>query len=171
MIRTLVGYNHVAGPAGNVLVPDLATSVPKPTGGGTTYAFHLKHGVRFGPPVGRAITSADVRYAMERIGRPKDGAEYAFYYSPIAGFDAYAAGKAKSISGISTPNKSTIVFHLTRPTGDFLYRLAMPATGPIPAEVARCFEGQAGRYGKDVVTTGPYMIAGADKVDASSCSS
>ena len=42
----------------------------------------------------------------------------------------------------------------------------MPATGPIPAEVAKCFEGQAGKYGKDVVSTGPYMIEGADKVDA-----
>src|SRR5215468_11118898 len=34
MIRTLVGYDHVAGPAGNVLVPDIASSVPKPTDGG-----------------------------------------------------------------------------------------------------------------------------------------
>ena len=31
LVRTLVGYNHVAGPAGNVLVPDLATAVPAPT--------------------------------------------------------------------------------------------------------------------------------------------
>ena len=61
------------------------------------------------------------------------------------------------------------MFHLTRPTGDFLYRLAMPASGPIPDEVARCFEGQAGSYGRDVVSTGPYMIEGADKVDDSSC--
>src|SRR5262245_7517229 len=60
MIRTLVGYNHVAGPAGNVLVPDIATSVPKPTDGGTTYTFHLKHGVKFGPPLNRQVTSADV---------------------------------------------------------------------------------------------------------------
>ncbi len=63
----------------------------------------------------------------------------------IKGFDAYGAGKAKTISGITTPNTSTIVFHLTQPTGDFLYRLAMPATGPIPVEVAKCFEGQAGQ--------------------------
>ena len=169
MIRTLVGYDHVAGPAGNVLVPDIATAVPKPTDGGTAYTFHLKQGVKFGPPVHRTVTSADVRYAMERIAHPKDGAEYAFYYSPIVGFDAYAAGKAKTIAGIKTPNPSTIVFHLTKPTGDFLYRLAMPATGPIPVEVAKCFEGQAGKYGKDVVSTGPYMIEGADKVDDSSC--
>ena len=78
----------------------------------------------------------------------------------IDGFDAYGAGKAKTITGITTPNSSTIVFHLTQPTGDFLYRLAMPATGPIPVEVAKCFEGQAGKYGKDVVSTGPVHDRG-----------
>ena len=169
MIRTLIGYDHVAGAAGNKLVPDLATSVPAPTNGGTTYTFHLKLGAKFGPPVNRQITSKDELYSIERIGNPKDGAEYAFYYSAIAGFDAYRAGKAKTISGIHTPNASTITFHLTRPTGDFLYRLAMPAAGPIPVEVAGCFEGHPGRYGRDVVSTGPYMFEGADKVDDSSC--
>ena len=170
MIRTLVGYDHVAGPAGNRLVSDIATAVPKPTDGGKTYTFQIKKGVKFGPPVNRPVTAADILYAMERIAHPKDGAEYAFYYSPIVGFDAYAAGKAKTIAGIQTPNPSTIVIHLSKPTGDFLYRMAMPATGPIPVEVAKCFEGEAGKYGKDVVSTGPYMIEGADKVDDSSCS-
>jgi peptide/nickel transport system substrate-binding protein len=168
LVRTLVGYDHVAGPAGNKLVPDLATGVPAPTDGGRTYTFHLKR-VRFGPPVNRAVTSKDVLYALERLANPKDGGEYAFYFTPIKGWDAYAAGKAKTISGIGTPDPATVVFHLTRPTGDFLYRLALPAAGPIPREVAGCFEGQAGRYGRDVVSTGPYMIEGADKVDASSC--
>src|SRR5205823_6961803 len=54
-------------------------------------------------------------------------------------------------------------------TGDFLYRLAMPAAAPMPPEVAGCFP-KAGDYGRDVVSSGPYMILGADKVDASSCS-
>jgi peptide/nickel transport system substrate-binding protein len=170
MIRTLVGYDHVAGPAGNKLVPDIASTVPRPTDRGLTYTFHLKPGVKFGPPVDREVTSKDIRYAMERLARPKDGGEYGFYYTVIQGWDAYAAGKAKAISGIRTPSASTIVFHLTRPTGDFLYRMAMPATGPIPEEVARCFEGQAGKYGRDVVSTGPYMLQGADKVSDSSCS-
>jgi peptide/nickel transport system substrate-binding protein len=149
-------------------VPDLATTVPVPTDGGKTYTFHLKR-VKFGPPVNRAVTSKDVAYALERLASPKDGGEYAFYFTPIQGWDAYAAGKAKTISGIATPDDSTIVFHLTRPTGDFLYRLALPAAGPIPHEIAGCFEGQAGRYGRDVVSTGPYMIEGAVKVDDSSC--
>src|SRR4029453_16217063 len=33
LLRGLIGYNHVAGPAGAVIVPDLATSVPKPPKG------------------------------------------------------------------------------------------------------------------------------------------
>ncbi|MGH3137450.1 MAG: hypothetical protein ACRDPV_13265, partial [Gaiellaceae bacterium] len=37
MLRTLVQFNHVVGPKGNIVVPDLATSVPKPTNGGKTY--------------------------------------------------------------------------------------------------------------------------------------
>ncbi len=170
MTRTLVGYNHVAGAAGNVIVPDIATSVPKPTNGGKTYTFHLKSGIKFGPPVNRAVTSADVLYAMERLANPKDGGQYAFYYDVIKGWDAYAAGKAKTISGIQTPNASTIVFNLTAPTGDFLYRMAMPATGPIPVEVAKCFTGaKANQYGRDVVSTAGYMIKGMDAVNDSSC--
>jgi peptide/nickel transport system substrate-binding protein len=170
MIRTLVGYNHVAGAPGNVLVPDIATSVPKPTNGGKTYTFHLKSGIKFSPPVNREVTSADILYAMERLANPKDGGEYPFYYTVIKGWDAYAAGKATTISGITTPNASTIVFTLTQPTGDFLYRMAMPATGPIPAEVAKCFTGStASQYGRDIISTAGYMIQGIDSVDISSC--
>jgi peptide/nickel transport system substrate-binding protein len=171
MLRTLVGYDHVAGPPGNQLVPDLATTVPAPTDGGRTYTFHLRPGVRFGPPVGRAVTSRDVLYALERLANPKNGGQYAFYYTVIRGWDAFANGEARSISGIETPDASTIVFHLTRPTPDFLYRLAMPATAPIPHEVARCFTGaSAYKYGGVVVSTGPYMLDGIGSVHLRPCS-
>jgi peptide/nickel transport system substrate-binding protein len=169
LVRTLVGYTHDANAAGNKIVPDIATSVPTPTNGGKTYTFHLKSGIKFSPPVNRAVTSHDVVTAMNRLANPKDGGQYAFYYKVIKGWDAYAAGKAKSISGISTPNDSTIVFNLTAPTGDFLYRMSMPATGPMPAEVTKCFEGQPGKYAGDMISTAGYMIKGIDKVDASSC--
>jgi peptide/nickel transport system substrate-binding protein len=167
LVRTLIGYNHVANGPGNALVPDIATSVPKPTNGGKTYTFHLKHGIKFGPPLNREITATDILTAMKRLANPKDGAQYAFYYSPIIGFDA---GKGRSIAGIKIPDPYTIVFNLNKPTGDFLYRMAMPATGPMPAEVMKCFEGQPGKYGQNLISTGPYMLAGSDKVDASSCS-
>jgi peptide/nickel transport system substrate-binding protein len=172
LLRGLVGYNHVAGAKGAVVVPDLATSVPKPTNGGKRYTFKLKSGVRWGPPVNRAITSQDVKYALQREALPKNGAQYAFYLSGvIKGWDAYSKGKAKSISGIKTPNAKTLVINLTAPTGDFLLRLGMPASFPMPKEVASCFDGKPGAYGRYVIASGPYMIKGSDDLDISSCKS
>ena len=48
MLRSLIGYKHQPGAAGNDLVGDLATSVPTPTDGGLTYTYHLRSGVKFG---------------------------------------------------------------------------------------------------------------------------
>jgi ABC-type transport system substrate-binding protein len=169
LVRTLVGYNHVGGPAGRRLVADLATTVPAPTDGGRTYAFTLKRGIRFGPPVNRRIDSGDIRYAIERLARPRNRAQYASVFRVIRGFDAYRAGRAQSIAGIETPNARTIVFRLTRPVGEFPHRLTLPATAPIPPEVGKCFEGRPGKYGADLVSSGPYMYEGSDRVRIGSC--
>ena len=172
LLRGLIGYNHVEGPAGAIVVPDLATTVPKPSNGGKRYTFRLKRGIKWGPPVNREITSQDVKFAIERMARPKNGAQYAFYLSGvIKGWDAVAKGKSKSMSGIKTPNPKTVVFDLTEATGDFLLRLGMPAAYPMPEEVAKCFEGKAGAYGRYVIASGPYMIEGSDALDISSCKS
>src|SRR5947207_949316 len=113
-----------------------------------------------------------------RPGRmPNEGgaarvAQYGFDYDgTVEGMNGAVHKKAQdiSISGIETPDDNTIVFHLQNPTGDFLYRLAMPAAAPMPPEVAGCFD-KAGDYGRDIVSSGPYMFLGADKIDASSCS-
>jgi peptide/nickel transport system substrate-binding protein len=161
LVRALIGYKHQAGAAGNQLVGDLATSVPQPTDNGLTYTYHLRSGVKFGPPINRAVTAKDVVYAMNRLADPKDGAEYGFYYSVVKGFDDVVHGKAKTVSGVTAPNPSTVVVHLTQKTGDFNYRMAMPATAPIPPEVGACFEGKPGNYGRNVISSGPYMIAGS----------
>ena len=168
MIRTLVSYPHVAGVAGAQILPDLAAGMPRITQGGRVYTFTLKSGVRFGPPVNREVTSKDVAYAFERMASAPEGAQYSFYYSIIKGFVAHP-GPPRPISGIQTPNARTIVFHLTQPAGDFLARLTLPATAPIPAEVAKCFP-KAGDYGRYVISSGPYMLKGSEKLNISSCS-
>jgi peptide/nickel transport system substrate-binding protein len=170
MLRTLVSYPFTAGDAGEELVPDLATEVPEASADGLTYTFTLKDGISFGPPVNREVTSQDIKYAFERIGTPSVAAQYAFYYRVIDGFTEFSEGNADTISGIRTPDDKTITFTLTQPVGDFLFRVAMPASAPIPEEVARCHT-QAAEYGRYIVTTGPYMIEGADKLDISSCDS
>ena len=64
LLRNLVNYRHINGGAGNVLYPDLATSMPDVSKDGLTFTFHLQPNVKFGPPIDRAITSKDVLYAM-----------------------------------------------------------------------------------------------------------
>ena len=175
LVRTLLGYQHVEGPAGNELIPDLAADQPEVSEDGLTWTFKLRDGVMFGPPVNREVTSQDVAYAFERIGTEALVAQYGFYYGIIEGMAEFteAGGlgkKGNSISGITTPDDKTIEFKLTEPTGDFGYRVAMPAAGPIPEEVAKCFT-KAGEYGRNVVSSGPYMIEGSDQADMTSCES
>ncbi len=168
LTRTLINYQHVAGPAGNKLYPDLAQAMPTISSDGLTYTFKLKPNIKFGPPVNRAITSKDIEYAFERINTAPLVAQYGqYYFGTIKGMDGKAPAP-KPISGIETPDDSTIIFHLTKPVGDFLYRVSMPATAPIPQEVAKCFT-KAGDYGRYVISSGPYMLKGSEKLDTSSC--
>jgi len=168
LLRTLMTYKHVAGTEGDQLVPDIAADNPDVSADGLTYTFKLKTGVKFGPPLNRDVTSKDIEYAFERINTKSLVAQYGFYYDGvIKGMDGQAP-KPTPVSGIETPDDSTIIFHLEKPTGDLLYRLAMPATAPMPPEVAGCFT-KAGDYGRYVISSGPYMIDGEQNLDASSC--
>ncbi len=169
MVRPLLGYRFTAGPAGLELVPDGAAALPEVSEDGLTYTFTIKDGLKFGPPVNRDVTAQDYVYAMERLGTASVGAGYAFYYAPvIEGFEAFAAGDADTISGITTPDDKTIVFKLTKPQADFTYYMAMPASGPIPPEVGKCHEGNT-EYGRYVIATGPYMFEGSENLDISNC--
>ena len=109
---------------------------------------------------------------MDRLANPKDGGEYAFYYTVIKGWDAVReAARRRPISGISTPNDSTIVFNLTQPTGDFPtgWRCRRPARSrPRSRSASRASPASTAATS---ISTGPYMIQGADKVNISSCCS
>jgi peptide/nickel transport system substrate-binding protein len=150
----LLTFKKVSGAGGSDVVPDIATAMPAVTDGGRTYTFHVHPGVRFSPPVNRAVRPSDFRYAIERlfhVGSPGVG-----FYTIIQGADAYAAHKAAHISGIVADDKAmTITFHLTHPDGAFLDIMAMPFAFAVPA----------GMPYKDISTdsqwriaTGPYMV-------------
>ncbi len=62
----LLTFRRAAGGAGSQVVPDLATAMPKITGGGRIYTFHVRSGVRFSPPVNRAVRPSDVKWSIER---------------------------------------------------------------------------------------------------------
>jgi peptide/nickel transport system substrate-binding protein len=141
-------------------VPVLASGPPQISKDGKTVIVHIKSGWKWSPPVNREITSADVAYAFQRDFNPNIQNGYSSGYYPIVGA-AKAAGKP--ISGISTPNKTTIVFHLTKAFGaTFAVALTLPGSAPVPESLAAPFDKSSpSKYDSDPTKqafSGPYMI-------------
>ena len=141
-------------------VPDLASAMPKVSKDGKTVTVHIRKGVRFSPPVNREVTSSDVKYAIERgFATSVAGGYVNAYFGDLVGAPAKTTSKVPSISGIETPNPTTIVFKLKQPLGVFVGALGMPLTAPVPAEYARKYDDKTlSDYGLHQVATGPYMI-------------
>jgi peptide/nickel transport system substrate-binding protein len=142
-------------------VPDLAEADPEVSEDGKTVTVTIKSGVKFSPPVDREVTSADVKYAVERgfFNTVNNGYAQA-YFGDIVGAEV-GAKPGTEISGIETPDDKTIVFNLSQGTGGVLAgALAMPLTAPVPKEYAADFDAQnPSGYGQNQVATGPYMIS------------
>ena len=141
--------------------PDLAEGPPEISEDGKTVTVKIRTGVKFSPPVDREVTSADVKYAIERGFKPQVAGQYVgAYMGDLVGLKPFEDGKADEISGITTPDDQTIVFELSRPRGAILAgALALPASAPVPKEYAQKFDRrQPSAYGNNQVATGPYMI-------------
>jgi peptide/nickel transport system substrate-binding protein len=141
-------------------VPALASGPPQISADGKTVTVHIKPNIKFSAPVNRTVTSADVAYAFQRDFNPNVQNGYASGYFPIVGA-AKAAGKP--IPGISTPNSTTIVFHLTKPFGATMApALTLPGTAPVPESYAAKFDKSSpSKYDSDPTIqafTGPYII-------------
>src|SRR5690349_9825566 len=141
------------------LVPDLAAGPPQISSDGKKVTVKLRPDVKWSPPLNRAVTSADVRYAFERDFNPNVPNAYAASYYPIEGADKSKGGP---ISGIETPDKTTIVFHLTSDFGaTFVQALTLPGSAPVPKEVAGAMDKHSPSTYDTAVTkqaySGPYM--------------
>ncbi|HVF53599.1 MAG TPA: ABC transporter substrate-binding protein [Actinomycetota bacterium] len=167
--RTLVTYKGTKDQNDqNTLVPDLATDTGTSNEDASEWTFTLKDGIKWGPALGgedipgvtgEEITSEDIKYGIERIFIPSVGAQYPFYYDIIEGADEFSKGDADEITGIETPDDKTIIFKLEEPAGDWPYRVAMPATTPVPQRYAEQFDKKKDSdYDNHVVASGPYFI-------------
>jgi peptide/nickel transport system substrate-binding protein len=141
-------------------VPDLAESDPQISADKKTVTVKIRPGVKFSPPVNRAVTSKDVKYAFERFFSVNVGGQYANYFSSIVGAPSSPTTGVKPISGIETPDDQTIVFHLKVAAGvPVAAALVMPITAPVPEEYAKKFDAKnPSTYNTHVVATGPYMV-------------
>jgi peptide/nickel transport system substrate-binding protein len=152
----LVTYKSCPGTCGDQIVPGLATSLGQVSDNGLTWTYHLKQGVTYQD--GTPVTSADVKYAVERTFDRSVLPNGPSYYSVLLkGGTSYPGPyKDKSAGGLSsivTPDKYTVVFHLAQPYPDFNYVVAFSNTAPVPQA-----KDTGSNYQLHVQSTGPYMF-------------
>jgi peptide/nickel transport system substrate-binding protein len=161
----LVGFRRVGGRHGDEIVPDLATALPTLSDGGRTYTFHLRRGIRYS--TGQFVRAGDIRRGIERAVVHSDTTQSAVYYSvAIVGARDCREAAERAVdrdsarpdcdlsNGISTDDRTrTVVFHLTQPTSDFLYQLALPAASAVPQDTPVDLP-----PGSFLPATGPYRI-------------
>ncbi len=164
--RTLTMFKPAPGLAGEKLVPDLATSLGQVSNHGLTWTYHLKPGLKFED--GSPVTSQDVKYAIERTGSyfPKAKGQAVLNGGPTywgsvltdpnypGAFYDKSPGKL-GFKGISTPDASTIVFHLQKPFAEFDFLASESQTAPVPPAKDKGIN-----YLRHPLSTGPYMFQG-----------
>jgi peptide/nickel transport system substrate-binding protein len=148
----LATYAHVNGTGGGNVIPGVATALPTVSDGGKTYTATLRSGLVYSN--GQPVKASDFAWTVERAIKIPWGGSGQFITANIAGASAFAAGKAKTISGITTDDATgKIVIHLVAPYGAFDNVLAFPSLGLVPTGTPFKNEPNSPPPG-----VGPYMI-------------
>jgi peptide/nickel transport system substrate-binding protein len=157
MVRELYSFDsRLEGERSLQPVPDLADGPYELSPDGRTYTFKIRRGVRFAPPVNREIEARDFIYAIERQLDPDHPSPNA-YARLIRGAGDFAAGRARTISGLRAPDEHVLQITLDQPASDFPSLLTLPFFSPVPREVAA--DHRPGRdYGQHLVASGPYKL-------------
>ncbi|MEL5957089.1 ABC transporter substrate-binding protein [Streptomyces sp. CLV115] len=153
VFRTLTTRNREDGAAGAKVVPDLATDLGTPSKNATVWTYTLKDGLKYED--GTAITSADIKYGIERsfAAELSGGAPYLRDWL-IGGADYQGPYKdKKGLDSIETPDAKTIVFHLNKPEGEFPFLATQTQTTPVPRA-----KDNGTKYEEHPISSGPYKV-------------
>lgn len=156
VFRTLTTRNREAGAAGTKVVPDLATDLGTPSKNATVWTYTLKKGLKFED--GSAITSADIKYGVERSFAAELSGGAPYLRDWLIGGDTYQgpykSGKGKkTLDSIETPDERTIVFKLKKPVGDFPYLATQTQFAPVPKG-----KDTGTKYEEHPISSGPYKV-------------
>jgi peptide/nickel transport system substrate-binding protein len=150
----LLNYPDRGAPEGARLAPEVAKAMPTVSPDARTYTFHLRDDFFFSPPSGERVTAAHFKWAIDRALNRQMNSPAQPYLSDIEGAQAVIAGTTNSTSGV-VADGDTLSITLVRPAGDFLARLAMPFSCPLPLTVGVAPNG----INAPVPSAGPYYIA------------
>ncbi|MEV7621890.1 ABC transporter substrate-binding protein [Actinoplanes sp. NPDC089786] len=154
--RSLLTFKVQPGKVGNELTPDLAEGVGTPSDGGKTWTYKIRAGIKYED--GTVIKAADVKYAVLRsIDKetfPNGPAYFEQFLNLPAGYKGpYKSKGVNTDSAITTPDDTTVVFHLKQAFGGFDYLAALSQTVPVPEA-----KDTGANYKQHVVSSGPYMF-------------
>lgn len=160
------------------IVPDMATEVPSEDNGGIsddgkTYTFTIKKGVKWNTDPARQVTAQDMKRGIKRLCNPnKPSGALSYYTSTIKGMSDFCDGLTDTdnnadaiadyindndISGIKTPEKRKVEFHLKHPTPDFLSIMTQYFATPAPKEYLK-YKPSSGDFNQNVLSNGPYEV-------------
>jgi len=145
----LTGFRRAGGGEGTRLVPNLATSMPDARGGGRSYTFRLRPGIRYSD--GRRVRPEDFRRALERAYELDGNFLQGTAVTAVLGGGSCSKGRRCDLSKGVVTTGDTVTFRLSKPAPFFLSDLS--ALYPIPAGTPSRDVGT-----KPVPGTGPYAI-------------
>jgi peptide/nickel transport system substrate-binding protein len=151
----LLTYKSAPGGAGTMMVPGIATGLGQVSPDGLTWTYNIKHGLKYED--GSPITSADVKYAVERTYDRGVLANGPSYFPNLLADPSYK-GPYKdpkgNLTSVTTPDPYTIQFHLQAPFPDFDYVVgAFGQTAPVPRA-----KDTGANYELHPLSSGPYMF-------------
>ncbi|MEU2434760.1 ABC transporter substrate-binding protein [Streptomyces rubradiris] len=153
VFRTLTTRNRENGEAGAKVVPDLATDTGRPNKDATVWTYTLKEGLKYED--GTPITSADIKYGIERSFAPELSGGAPYLRDWLAGAADYQGPykDKKGLAAIETPDERTIVFRLNKPEGEFPYLATQTQFTPVPKG-----KDTGTKYESHPVSSGPYKV-------------
>jgi len=156
---SLLTYKSCPGLCGTQLAPDLATGLGTPSDGNRVWTYHIQPDVKF--QNGDTVTSTDVKYGVERTFAKTLLPAGPIYYQVLLQDGTYPgpySDPKKNLMGltsVTTPNPTTVVFHLNQPFADFNYVVAIPQSTPVEPKWDTGSHSGA-NYQLDPESTGPY---------------
>ena len=157
----LLRYDYLARPV--KLQANTLTAMPTVGDDGLTYTFHLRQDIYFTADPAfkgarRQVTAQDYIYSLKRLYDPALKSPWSFLLDgKIVGDAALKArfGYDGDIAGLQAVDKFTLRIRLNAADPNFLFYLAIPATGVVAREVVEAYGAQVGNH---PVGTGPFKI-------------
>lgn len=138
------------------IVPAIATKIVKPTNGGKTYTFNLRHNAKWSN--GQAVTAADFVYSLQRQVNPKTKSQEVGHVAEIKNATAITSGKkAVSSLGAKAIGKYKLQITLKQKVPYFNYRLATEIY-PLKQSFTEKYGNKYGTTAAKTLSNGPYVL-------------